>query len=176
MSRHASALQSAISNLQPGDLVKATASFTVSNSSSAALVIKNRLSAPAEIDLTGVKIVYTGTQQVNAVWLNNASNLYIFGGDISTSDTGGVCLRVYGSQHVLWWGFNLHDCGAHRLPGASHRRPRRPRRLPRHDLEGRPAPRLGPARRGRHRTPRRQPLGRQPDERVHQQPLRLLRP
>ena len=77
-----------------------------------ALIIKNRLSAPAEIDLTGVKLVYTGTQQVNAVWLNNANNLYIFGGDISTSDTGGVCLRVYGSQHVLWWGFTAHDCGA----------------------------------------------------------------
>ena len=108
----ASQLQAAISNLQPGDLVKATAGFTVSNASATPLVIKNRLSAPAEIDLTGVKIVYTGTQQLQAVWLNNASNLSIFGGDISTSDTGGVCLRVYGSQHVLWWGFNLHDCGA----------------------------------------------------------------
>ena len=108
----ASQLHAALSNLQPGDLVKATASFTVSNSSSSALIIKNRLSAPAEIDLTGVKIVYTGTQQPQAVWLNNASNLYIFGGDISTSDTGGVCLRVYGSQHVLWWGFTAHDCGA----------------------------------------------------------------
>ena len=108
----ASQLLAAISNLQPGDLVKATASFTVSNSTAPALVIKNRLSAPAEIDLTGVKLVYTGTQQVNAVWLNNANNLYIFGGDISTSDTGGVCLRVYGSQHVLWWGFTAHDCGA----------------------------------------------------------------
>ena len=108
----ASQLLAAISNLQPGDLVKATASFTVSNSTSPALTIKNRLSAPAEIDLTGVKLVYTGTQQVNAVWLNNANNLYIFGGDISTSDTGGVCLRVYGSQHVLWWGFTAHDCGA----------------------------------------------------------------
>jgi hypothetical protein len=108
----ASQLLAAIANLQPGDLVKATASFTVSNSSSPALTIKNRLSAPAEIDLTGVKLVYTGTQQVNAVWLNNASNLYIFGGDISTSDSGGVCLRVYGSQHVLWWGFTAHDCGA----------------------------------------------------------------
>jgi hypothetical protein len=107
----ASELQSAISNLQPGDLVKATARFTVSSSSSAALVIKNRLSAPAEIDLTGVKIVYTGTQQVDGVWLNNAKNLHIFGGDISTSDTGGVCLRDYGSQHVLWWGFTAHDCG-----------------------------------------------------------------
>ncbi len=61
----ASQLQAAISNLQPGDLVKATANFTVSNSSSSALIIKNRLSAPAEIDLTGVKIVYTGTQQDN---------------------------------------------------------------------------------------------------------------
>ena len=106
----ASELQSAISNLQPGDLVKATARFTVSNSSSAALVIKNAF-GPREIDLAGVKIVYTGTEQDNGVWLNNAKNLYIFGGDISTSDTGGVCLRDYGSQHVLWWGFTAHDCG-----------------------------------------------------------------
>jgi hypothetical protein len=108
----AAELRAAISNLQPGDLVKATTSFTVSNSSSAALIIKNRLSASAEIDLTGVKIIYTGTRQENGVWLNNASNLYIFGGDISTSNTGGVCLRDYGSQNVLWWGFNAHNCGA----------------------------------------------------------------
>jgi hypothetical protein len=107
----AAELQSAISNLEPGDLVKATARFTVSNSSSDALVIKKRLSSPAEIDLTGVKVIYTGTEQANGVWLNNAKNLYIFGGDISTSDTGGVCLRDYGSQHVLWWGFTAHDCG-----------------------------------------------------------------
>jgi hypothetical protein len=107
----ASQLRAAISTLRPGDLVKAAASFTVSSSSAAALVIKNRLSAPAEIDLTGVKIVYTGTEEDNGVWLNNAKNLYIFGGDISTSDTGGVCLRDYGSQHVLWWGFTAHDCG-----------------------------------------------------------------
>jgi len=110
--RSASQLLAAISNLQPGDLVKATTSFTVANSAGPALIIKNRLSAPAEIDLTGVKLIYTGNQQNNAVWLNNASNLNIFGGDISTSDTGGVCLRDYGSQHVLWWGFTAHDCGA----------------------------------------------------------------
>jgi hypothetical protein len=105
---NASELQSALSNLQPGDLVQATGSFTVSGET----VIANRLSSPAELDLTGVKFVYSGGQNVNAVWLNNAQNLYIYGGDLSTSDTGGVCLRVYGSQHVLWWGFNLHDCGA----------------------------------------------------------------
>jgi hypothetical protein len=109
----ASQLQSAISNLQPGDLVKATANFTVSSSSSNALVIKNRLSAPAVIDLTGhtVKFVYSGSRNYNAVWINNAQNLYIFGGDLSTADTGGNCLEVYGSQHVLWWGFTAHDCG-----------------------------------------------------------------
>jgi len=110
--RSASQLQAALSNLRPGDLVKATAGFTVSSSSSTPLVIRNRLSAPAEIDLTGVKIRYTGAQQYDGVWVNNASNLYIFGGDISTSHTGGVCLRIYGSQHVLWWGFTAHDCGA----------------------------------------------------------------
>jgi hypothetical protein len=110
----ASQLQSAISNLQPGDLVKATGNFTVSNSSFNALVIKKRLSAPAVIDFTGhtVKFVYSGDQNYNAVWINNAQNLYIYGGDLSTSDTGGTCLGVYGSQHVLWWGFTAHDCGA----------------------------------------------------------------
>ena len=110
--RNSTQLRTAVSNLRPGDLVKAAARFTVSSSSSAALVIDNRLSAPAELDLTGIRFVYTGSRQVDGVWLNNASNLYIFGGDISTSDTGGVCLRVYGSQHVLWWGFTAHDCGA----------------------------------------------------------------
>ena len=108
---NASQLQAAISSLRAGDLVKATAPFTVSSRTTAPLVINKRLSAPAEIDLTGVKIAYTGTSQENGVWLNNARNLYIFGGDISTADRGGVCLRVYGSQHVLWWGFTAHDCG-----------------------------------------------------------------
>jgi hypothetical protein len=105
---NASQLQSAISNLQPGDLVKATASFTVSGQTR----ISNRLSSPAELDLGGVSFVYSGGQNYNAVWLDNAQNLYIFGGDLSTSDTGGTCLADYGSQHVLWWGFTAHDCGS----------------------------------------------------------------
>jgi hypothetical protein len=103
----ASQLQSAISNLQPGDLVKATANFTVGGQTK----IANRLAAPAELDLSGVSFVYSGGQNMNAVWINNAQNLYIFGGDLSTADTGGNCLEVYGSQHVLWWGFTIHDCG-----------------------------------------------------------------
>jgi hypothetical protein len=103
----ASELRSALSNLQPGDLVEATASFTVNGQTR----ISNRLSAPAELDLTGVSFVYSGGQDYNAVWLDNAQNLYIFGGDTSTSDTGGGCISDYGSQHVLWWGFTAHDCG-----------------------------------------------------------------
>jgi hypothetical protein len=102
-----SELRSALSNLQPGDLVEATASFTVNGQTR----ISNRLSAPAELDLSGVSFVYSGGQDYNAVWLDNAQNLYIYGGDTSTSDTGGACISDYGSQHVLWWGFTAHDCG-----------------------------------------------------------------
>lgn len=105
---NASELQSAISNLRPGDLVRATGSFTVSGET----VINNRLSSPAELDLSGVKFVYSGGSNLPAVWLNNASNLYIYGGDMSTAGTGGQGILVGGSQHVLWWGFTIHDTGS----------------------------------------------------------------
>jgi hypothetical protein len=105
---NASQLQAALSNLQPGDLVQATGSFTVNGTT----VIRNRLSSPAELDLSGVQFVYSGGQNTPAVLVNNASNLYIFGGDASTADTGGQGILVYGSQHVLWWGFTIHDTGS----------------------------------------------------------------
>lgn len=104
---NASQLQAAISNLRPGDLVTATRTFTVSGTT----VIRNRLSAPAELDLTGVSFVFSGGFNAQAVYINNARNLYIYGGDLSTSGTGGTCLTDHGSQHVLWWGFHVHDCG-----------------------------------------------------------------
>jgi hypothetical protein len=104
---NASQLLAAISNLQPGDLVEATGRFTVTGET----IIKNRLSSPAELDLTGVSFVYSGGSELPAVWLNNASNLYIYGGDMSTAGSGGSCLLDYGSQHVLWWGFTAHNCG-----------------------------------------------------------------
>jgi hypothetical protein len=104
----ASELQAALSNLQPGDLVEAAGSFTVSGTT----VIKNRLSSPAELDLSGVSFVYSGGDNRPAVLVNNAANLYIFGGDASTADTGGQGILVYGSQHVLWWGFTIHDTGS----------------------------------------------------------------
>ena len=104
---NASQLQAALSNLRPGDLVKATTAFTVNGST----VIRNRLAAPAELDLTGVSFVFSGGFNAQAVLINNAKNLYIYGGDLSTADTGGTCLTDHGSQHVRWWGFNVHDCG-----------------------------------------------------------------
>jgi hypothetical protein len=104
---NAAQLQSAISNLQPGDLVKAQGSFTVNGGT----VIRNRLAAPAELDLHGVSFIYSGGQNVQAVFINNARNLYIYGGDLSTAGTGGTCLTDHGSQNVLWWGFNAHNCG-----------------------------------------------------------------
>jgi hypothetical protein len=104
---NASELQTAISNLEAGDLVQATASFRVTGET----VIKSRLSSPAELDFTGVSFVYSGGLNLPAVWLDNAANLRIFGGDASTADTGGDCILAYGSQHVLWWGFAAHDCG-----------------------------------------------------------------
>lgn len=104
----AAQLQSAISNLKPGDLVDATGSFTVSGET----VIKNRLSAPAELDLSGVKFVNSSGANSPAVWLNNPSNLYIYGGDMSTADTGGQGILDAGGQHILWWGFTIHDTGS----------------------------------------------------------------
>lgn len=59
-----------------------------------------------------VKFVYTGTSSTAAVWMDNPSNLRIYGGDLSSGWSGGHCLLNYGSQHVLWWGFTAHDCGA----------------------------------------------------------------
>jgi hypothetical protein len=104
---NASDLLAAISNLQPGDLVKAKRPFTVSGIT----VIRNRLSSPAELDLAGVRFVFSAGSNHPAVVLENARNLYIYGGDLSTADTGGVCLLDHGSQHVLWWGFTAHNCG-----------------------------------------------------------------
>jgi hypothetical protein len=103
----ATQLKSAIGNLQPGDLVKATATFTVSGET----IIANRLSAPAVLELDGVTFDYGGGSNLPAVYLNDPSNIRIFGGTATTEKTGGFCILAHGAQHVLWWGFYAHDCG-----------------------------------------------------------------
>ena len=103
----AAGLRAAVSGLRAGDLVRATGSFTVSGE----MVIGKRLSAPAVLDLSGVRFVNSSGLNQPAVWLNNPSNVRIYGGDLSTADTGGDCLMSYGGQYVTWWGFTAHDCG-----------------------------------------------------------------
>jgi hypothetical protein len=103
-------LENALDNLRPGDLVRAVASFTVRGMTT----ISRRLSSWAVVDLTGhsVKFVYSGGENEPAVWLDNPSYIRIYGGDATTSGTGGTCILAHGSQHVVWWGFTAHDCGA----------------------------------------------------------------
>lgn len=108
----AAGLKAALANLQAGDLVKATAPFTITVGGSAdALTISSRLSSYAELDLTGVSILYTGGQNYDGVWLKNPSHIRILGGDISTDDTGGACISLQGGTYLTWYGFTAHDCG-----------------------------------------------------------------
>jgi hypothetical protein len=104
----ASGFKSALSNLQSGDLVKATGPFTVSGET----VISKQLSSYAVLDL-GSYVTFENSSGQNspAVWLNNPSYLRIYGGTATTDKTGGSGILVFGSQHVLWWGFNSHDNG-----------------------------------------------------------------
>jgi hypothetical protein len=104
----ATGFKNALANLQPGDLVKATAPFTVSGET----IIGAKLSSPAVIDLTaGVTFDNNTTSNVPALYLNDPSNLRIYGGTFTTDDTGGFCVVAHGAQHVLMWGFVAHDCG-----------------------------------------------------------------
>lgn len=103
----ASGFKTALANLQAGDLVKVTAAFTVSGET----VISNRLSASAVLDLGSYVHFYnSATTNMPAVWVKNAQNIRIYGGDIRAD--GGSCIIWYGSQHITWWDFHAHDCGS----------------------------------------------------------------
>jgi hypothetical protein len=104
----ASELKNAIANLQAGDLVQATAPFTVSGET----VISKALSSWAVLDLgSHVTFEYSGGSDVPAVYINRSSHLRIYGGIATTDRTGGGCILSHGLDHVLWWGFYAHDCG-----------------------------------------------------------------
>jgi hypothetical protein len=105
-------LQSAITNIRAGDLVKATTGFSVSGE----FKISVNPSGPAEIDLgTGsgaVTFSYTGTSDLPSVWIVNSSNLRIFGGEVHGPPPGQVGnggVMVYHATNVLWWHFHIHD-------------------------------------------------------------------
>jgi hypothetical protein len=101
-------LAAAIANLQPGDLVRATSSFTVSGET----IISKRLASWAVLDLgSRVTFEYSGGQNVPAVYLDNPTQIRIYGGNLTTDRAGGSCILSHGMQHVLWWGFTCHDAG-----------------------------------------------------------------
>jgi hypothetical protein len=105
-------LQSAITNIRSGDLVKATTGFSVSGE----FKISVNPSGPAEIDLgtgsSAVKFSYSGTSDLPSVWIVNSSNLRIFGGEIHGPPPGQVGnggVMVYHATNILWWHFHIHD-------------------------------------------------------------------
>jgi hypothetical protein len=103
----ASQLENAVANIQAGDLIRATAQFTVQGQWT---IANHQLSAPAVIDLGSTLITYTGSQNYDAVWLTNDSNLRFYGGEV-TNPNGNKGIDVYGTSNVLWWGFTVHDTG-----------------------------------------------------------------
>jgi hypothetical protein len=105
-------LQSAITNIRAGDLVKATTSFVVNGE----FVINVNPTGPAVIDFgtgaSAVRFNYSGTNNLPSVWITDSSNLRIYGGDISGPPAGSVGnggVLVYHTTNVLWWGFYIHD-------------------------------------------------------------------
>jgi hypothetical protein len=104
----AARFKSALSGLRAGDLVKATAPFTVYGTTQ----ITNQLSSWAVLDLGSyVTFDYNGGRNYAAVYLHNPGYLRIYGGIVTTADTGGACILSHGMRHILWWGFYVHDCG-----------------------------------------------------------------
>jgi hypothetical protein len=104
----AAGFRKALANLQPGDLVKATTPFTVYGTTR----ITNRLPSWAVLDLGAyVTFDYDGGQNSAAVYLHNPSYIRIYGGIVTTDNSGGDCILSHGMTHILWWGFYVHDCG-----------------------------------------------------------------
>jgi hypothetical protein len=105
---NASELKAALADLQPGDLVRATAPFTVSGET----IISRQLSSWAVVDLGSfVTFEYPGGKNFPAVYLDNPTHIRIYGGIVTTDRAGGACISSHGMQDILWWGFYVHDCG-----------------------------------------------------------------
>jgi hypothetical protein len=113
-------LAAAIAHLRPGDQIEATTGFKVSGE----FVIAKRLAAPgAVIDLgegeNAVHFDYGGTANLPSVWIHDAGNIQLYGGDV-TNPSGGTGIAIYGqTSSVVWWGFSIHDTAGAGLTAAS---------------------------------------------------------
>lgn len=95
---------SALSNLQPGDLVNVSA-MTLTGE----IMIRTKLADYAEIDFaSGVHFAGAATgSRLPAVWVAGASKIRLFGGEITGNGNDG--LRIEDSSYVTWQGFRIHD-------------------------------------------------------------------
>ena len=104
----AAGLMSAMAGLKCGDLVKATASFTVSSE----WEIDQNPTCPAVVELSGVTMAYTGSTALPSVWIHDASNIWLYGGDVhgpAAGQPGAGGIAVYRASNIRWWGFHVHD-------------------------------------------------------------------
>lgn len=102
------AFLSALANLRAGDLVRATGAFTVAGETT----IAKQLASPALLDVRGVTFVQDSTTQSPSVYIHDASNVWLYGGNVHgpvAGQPGAGGIRVYTSSNVRWWAFHVHD-------------------------------------------------------------------
>lgn len=109
-------LDSAVANLQAGDLVQCIGTWTYSGG----LTIQKQLASVAEIHFDGISFVCPGSHtKLQCVWVNNCQKIRMYGGTVTSSSGFGI--RVYGGTDITWQDFVLNNCeatGVHLNTGA----------------------------------------------------------
>ena len=100
----ASAFWSAWNAIRPGDEIDVHG-VTFSGEQS----FNTRLSGWAEVHFdSGTRFTGTPGQNTPDVWIDGASHIRFYGGDL-TNPTGGAGIMIYDSSYVTWWGFKVHN-------------------------------------------------------------------
>ena len=57
-------------------------------------------------------MAYTGSSALPSVWIHDASNIWLYGGDVhgpAAGQSGGGGIAVYHASNIRWWGFHVHN-------------------------------------------------------------------
>lgn len=99
----ASAFQSAWNAIRPGDEIDVHGVTFPGE-----LSFNKQLSGWAEIHFdSGTRFTGTPGENTPDVWIDGASHIRFYGGDL-TNPTGGAGIMIYDSSYVTWWGFKVH--------------------------------------------------------------------
>jgi hypothetical protein len=102
----ASAFWSAWNAIRPGDEIDVHG-VTFSGEQS----FNTRLSGWAEVHFdSGTTFTGTPGQNLPDVWIDGASHVRFYGGDL-TNPQGGAGVMIYDASYVTWWGFDIHGTG-----------------------------------------------------------------